>query len=277
MLGSHLNALEVMLAAQSVIASNTGHPLHKGTPREVFLRDFLQNHLPATVAVGSGEIIDANSKPNEPRNQFDLVIYRRDFPKLHISEGVSAFMAESVVATIEVKSTLDKAGIVQAAKAAANAKRLKRSIVKVFDAGYIPPAILNLVVAYDGPALMSTVAGWICEANKDLGITPPDLPNDLPQRLATPAPSIDGAIILQRGYVHYDNLPVHAASSGFRENTGPIHWHVVSAPGDNLLYLFILLQTALANVQGYFFDPMPYVKPNAKGTINFVHEGPILS
>lgn len=97
-------------------------------------------------------------------NQFDIVIYKRNYPKLDFGGGVSGFLAESVVATIEVKSTLDKAGIEQAVRAARAAKSLQKNEVKSFSSGYIPPSILSFVVAYDGPAKMETAHVWVKEA-----------------------------------------------------------------------------------------------------------------
>lgn len=126
MLLAHMSAVEEQLLATSKIPANSGHSLHKGTPREAFIREFLEAHLPSTLAIGTGEIIDSDSSPNSPRRQFDIVIYKRSLPKLDFGGGVSGFLVESVIATIEVKSTLDKAGMEQAITAAYQAKRLKK-------------------------------------------------------------------------------------------------------------------------------------------------------
>lgn len=56
MLSSHMKAVEEQLLAISKIPANSGHSLHKGTPREAFIREFLEKHLNSTVAVGTGEI-----------------------------------------------------------------------------------------------------------------------------------------------------------------------------------------------------------------------------
>ena len=106
MIAAHLAAVEKYLLALSQVVANTGHSLHKGTPREWFIREFLEDHLSERVGVGTGEIIDAQAKADEPRNQIDAVIYKRDYPKLAFGGGITGFLAESVVATIEVKSTL---------------------------------------------------------------------------------------------------------------------------------------------------------------------------
>src|SRR5438094_6070124 len=108
MLATYMAAVEAALLHTAQIPANAGHPLHKGTPREAFIRQFLADHLSEELAIGQGEIISADSQPSEVRNQFDIVLYKRHFPKLPFGGGVNAFLAESVVATIEVKSTLTK-------------------------------------------------------------------------------------------------------------------------------------------------------------------------
>jgi hypothetical protein len=127
MLKSHLDAVEAQLSAISQIPANAGHTLHRGTPREAFIREFLENHLSAKLAVGTGEIIDANSLPRQPRNQFDIVIYKAEYPKIDLGGGISAFLAKSVVATVEVKSLLTAAELDTAVANAANAKRFHQT------------------------------------------------------------------------------------------------------------------------------------------------------
>ena len=87
--------MEEHLLAIAQIPAGTGHPLHKGTPREAFIREFLQGHLSERVAVGTGEVISAQSRPGEDRNQLDVVIYKPELPRLDIGgdiawEGVSS-------------------------------------------------------------------------------------------------------------------------------------------------------------------------------------------
>ena len=123
MLKAHLDAVEQHLLHVSRIPANAGHTLHRGTPREAFIKEFLTNHLSAKLAVGTGEIIDASSLPREPRNQFDIVIYKAEYPKLHLGGEVNAFLAESVVATIEVKSLLTDKDLDSAIGNASRAKK----------------------------------------------------------------------------------------------------------------------------------------------------------
>src|SRR3989304_6861360 len=139
MLKSHMDAKENALVAISRVPANAGHPLHMGTPREAFIREFLQSHLPENVAIGNGEIIDAASQPNAPRNQFDIVIYKKNYPKLDFGGGISGFLIESVIATVEVKSTLAQRDMEQAIKAAHASKILTPNVITSFHTGYIPP------------------------------------------------------------------------------------------------------------------------------------------
>ena len=200
MLKSHMDALENLLISQASIQQSTGHTQHKGTPREVFIREYLVSHLPENLAIGTGEIIDCNSKPGQSRNQFDIVIYKRNFPKLDFGGGINGFLIKFVIATIEVKSTLREVDVQQAISAARNAKALKSSLVSSISSGYIPPKVLNYVVAYDGPAQMQTVYGWVCNAHAASGISILDLPLDGQARMQTPSPSRDGIFVfLKKG------------------------------------------------------------------------------
>ena len=203
-----MDAIEKQLIATSKIPANSGHSLHKGTPREAFIKQFLQSHLPETVSIGTGEIIDCQSLPGQQRNQFDIVIYKKNYPKLDFGGGISGFLIESVIATIEVKSTLTSTELENAIKAAKNSKTFIKSVTNTFSTGYIPPAILNFVVAYDGPQNMSTVNGWIPQIHDSLNISCPSLSTDHQKRMSTASPSIDGIFILERGFLYFDNVPI---------------------------------------------------------------------
>jgi len=163
MLQSHLNAIEQILIAQSQAAQNSGHPNLRGGPREWFIRDFLQAHLPSTLEIGQGEIIDVNSIPNPApgnyRPQTDVVIYRRDLPKISYSPNDIAFLSEGVMATIESKSVITDTELENANRAANTHSGLTRaaSTMRIGRAH----KMYKYVLAYDGPANMSTVVGWI--------------------------------------------------------------------------------------------------------------------
>jgi hypothetical protein len=189
-----MDAVEEKLIYTSRIPANAGHTLHRGTPREAFIREFLEGHLSANVAIGTGEIIDANSLPRESRNQFDIVIYKTNYPKLDFGGNINGFLIESVVATIEVKSILDQAAIDQSVKAAHASKSLTPNINWDFSSGWVPPGILNFVVAYTGPAQMSTVHSWIQNSHTNHNIPLPTWNQD--NRMSVPGTALDGVFLL---------------------------------------------------------------------------------
>jgi hypothetical protein len=258
-LDAHMANVEATLIAQSAIQRVAGHSLHKGTPREIFIREFLESHLPASLAIGTGEIIDAQSIAGAPRNQFDIVVYRRNFPKVHLGGGIDAFLIESVIATIEVKSSLDEAELRKAIKASQACKALVPNIVRSFTSGWIPPKVLNYVVAYDGPAKMRTIANWLPGIIGGLGIQNSPLPEDEASRTATPSPTIDGIFVLKKGAVYFDNVPIGLANADMRKANPNANWVVADASAGALLLLFLFVQTATANLDGGFLNALPYV------------------
>ena len=250
-----MDAVEGALVHTSQVPANAGHTLHRGTPREAFIKQFLESHLSANVAIGSGEIIDAASAPRTTRNQFDIVIYKNNYPKLDFGGGIHGFMIESVVATIEVKSLLDQAAISQSVGAARNAKQLTPNTISSFSTGWIPPRVLNFVVAYDGPAQMSTAHGWILNSHRTLNIPLPTW--NVQSKIATAGTALDGVFLLRRGFVKLDNSPL-SLNSGASPRPGT---HVIcDTQTGTLLMLFLALQEACNNLQGAWLNPVPYVQ-----------------
>jgi hypothetical protein len=260
MLKSHIDQIENVLIEISKIPANSGHPLHKGTPREAFIREFLQNHLPTTVSIGSGEIISADSKPGEPRNQYDIVIYKNNYPKLDFGGGISGFLIESVIATIEVKSNFTKKDLEQAINASINCKKLPKNIINVFSTGYIPPSVLNFVIAYDGPKNMMTIYDWIHEIYSQKGITDENLSLDPNVRTKTPSLSVDGIFVLKKGFLYFDNGPVGFVTDKNRSDNPDCKWVIADISSGNLLLFFLFIQTATANIQGQWLNSVAYLK-----------------
>ncbi|HFW2136474.1 TPA: DUF6602 domain-containing protein, partial [Salmonella enterica subsp. enterica serovar Virchow] len=253
MLKTHMNATENHLVSISQIPANAGHTLHRGTPREAFIKEFLSGHLSSNVAIGSGEIIDSNSQPRVQRNQYDIVIYKNNYPKLDFGGGVNGFLIESVIATIEVKSLLDQSAIDQSVKAAHNAKVLNPSINKSFSTGWVPPKIINYVVAYDGPAQMNTVYNWILNSHQTNRIPLPSWNQQT--KYQTPGTALDGVVLLNKGFIKLDNTPLSLNSS---QQSGT---HIVVDSNDgNLLMMFLALQEACDNIQGAWLNAGPYVR-----------------
>jgi hypothetical protein len=96
----------------------------------VFVREFLEEHLGEHLAIGTGEIIDGRAEIDRERPQLDVVVYRREYPRLHFGGHIHGFLIESVVATIEVKSTLDRPALEHAIRTAHTVKKLQPSLFR---------------------------------------------------------------------------------------------------------------------------------------------------
>jgi hypothetical protein len=207
MLTKHFENMEEVLLVRLKQSKSLGHPVDKGTVSEIFIKDFLRDHLGENIGIGSGEIIDANSKPNEKRHQHDVIIYRKDYPKLHFAHGIDTFIAESVVATIEVKSTLDKHGLRQAIQSAHQVKALKREFASMWTASISPPHIRSYVFAYQCSKPISKVVGaWFKNIHQELHIAPPKMSESRDERLEIPSPALDGIVVLRKGFLHMNNI-----------------------------------------------------------------------
>lgn len=253
MLKTHLNNKEATLLSLYESTSSSGHSTQKGTPRELFIRQFLSEHLNSNVAIGSGEIIDASSRAGESRNQHDIVIYKKNYPKINFGEGVDAFLIESVIATIEVKSTLTEEGICQAVKAASVVKKCKKHLSNLYLGSqdhYLP---FNFVVAYKGPAKMQTVHDWILNGHDQNNVPLPEWNRE--NRLSTRGTALDGVFILKTGFVTLNNTSI----SINRGNESGIHL-ICDTEEHTLLYLFLRLLVTCSNLDFPPLDPIPYMQ-----------------
>lgn len=240
-----MNAIEAILLAQSKVALNAGHPNLRGGPREWFIRDFLSTHLPGTLEIGQGEIIDALSppspRPGNYRPQVDIVLYRRDLPKISYARDTYAFLAEGAMATIEIKSMLTKKEMKTACQASLAHKRLQRGVpMHAMGGGWRPQDIISYLVAFDSQASVATVAGWFAQMPQLLNVPPTLLPEML--------------VVLGKGLVWridaFPDVPIQTAITGRT-------WAYVQQCDQNLFTLFVHMlswmgwTTSPPNVMGY--------------------------
>lgn len=241
MIEAHLNAVEQVLIAQSKAAQNAGHPNLRGGPREWFVRDFLEGHVPGTLEVGQGELIDADSQPAPPkggyRPQVDVVLYRRDLPKISYSTGNAAYLSEGVMATVETKSELTRDGLIRVCKVAREHGQLKRS--------YIPGTgtqvpIKNYLLVYKRTD-MKKVAAWLPEISANLTVGS--------------AQMVDMIVILGAGVVwRIDDFPAMPVEKG----TPNHEWAFLSQKTNNLFLMFMHMLTWM-NTQWALPDTGNYV------------------
>lgn len=79
------------------------HDASIGTAREAIVRGVLRNFLPGSVQIGSGQVLDSRGQLSK---QVDVVVARGTAPVFRFDGEISAFLYETVLATIEVKSML---------------------------------------------------------------------------------------------------------------------------------------------------------------------------
>jgi hypothetical protein len=97
-------------------STHLSHRLTKGELRELFLCDLLSPFLTAQFDVGTGIII--NQRGDQSR-QTDIILYdKRILPPFIQERHLGVYPAESVVATIEVKTTITKAEVLKAEQSA---------------------------------------------------------------------------------------------------------------------------------------------------------------
>lgn len=259
MLQRHINDVETLLLQTSQIPANAGHTLHRGTPREAFIRQFLESHLTELIGFGTGEIIDSNSQPRQQRNQIDIVLYKKNYPKLDFGGGISGFLAESVATTIEVKSLLTQQELNNAFDSIRNTKALKRNIQTSFMTGYQAPGILSVIVAYDGPANMSTIQGWITQYVAHNNIQYPAMPPTSNDRVRVQSPLSDLIIVLGKGFIQFDNSPISFITDASRQQNPNAKWLVSDQSNGNLLMLFSQMTVALSGVSASWLNINPYL------------------
>jgi hypothetical protein len=109
------------LAGRFITSSAIGHSGDKGASREKSLQDFLRKVLPNRYGVTKGQVVDIKDIISP---SIDILIYDQTRIAPFIDEATSILPAESILASIEVKSTLSVTEIRTALLAASAFRRL---------------------------------------------------------------------------------------------------------------------------------------------------------
>jgi hypothetical protein len=220
---NYVNSIEDRLKSDFKVSKSFGHSMNQGSIREHFIREFLNEHFSEKFAFGVGEIINAYSKCGEIRNQFDIVMYEKNYPKLRIG-GITAFLAESVIATLEIKSSLTKKRLEQAIESSRKVKDLQMNFIEISQCGHTPPKILNYLLAYECRSSMSTLFKWIREIYQTKGIAdiidPLDSSKGSNAFTKIPSRLLDGIFILNKGFIIFGNVPIHLLDEETIEREG---------------------------------------------------------
>jgi hypothetical protein len=98
----HFCAMWQVLWSKCQLATDLS-PITAGEVREFFVREFLAQHLPGDLAVGTGHVLGEQ----DASQQIDVLVFRKSGLALPMG-NVTMVLSESLVACMEVKSTLTK-------------------------------------------------------------------------------------------------------------------------------------------------------------------------
>ncbi|MBD3276312.1 MAG: hypothetical protein GF372_13430 [Candidatus Marinimicrobia bacterium] len=141
----------------------SNHSSMKGDSREFFIREILSRFLPDSTKTGTGQIIDL--KKNLSR-QVDIVIAKNDYPVLTSLSQSDTYFSNSVIATIEIKSQINRESLFGAL---ANSKSVKMLQYDASPNNFyqrrsdIPATCIYGLTGYKSniKAIKTTVANWI--------------------------------------------------------------------------------------------------------------------
>lgn len=134
------------------------HNATAGATREQIIKDFLTNHLPELITVVSGQIVDAS---NNFSKQQDIVVVLKSMPRLPFASGSDLIFQEGVVATIEIKTTLNTPVLADIGVNIQSVRSLVPSIGAMAQMGithsWPGSKILTAIVTYGGATVESIV------------------------------------------------------------------------------------------------------------------------
>jgi hypothetical protein len=107
------------------LAGQIEHPGESGRAREQILTAFIEQLVPSLFGVSTGFVVDALGGKSR---QLDVVVYQTDYAPAFEIGRVKHFLAESVVAVLEVKAAIDsERDLTQALDNIASVRGLDRS------------------------------------------------------------------------------------------------------------------------------------------------------
>lgn len=230
-------------------SSSLGHSLPKGHERELIASQFLTTHLPQSVDLESGVLVDQStldfrqlSQSTSP--QLDLVVSRRDHPRLRYYGGTHVLFAESVAAVLEVKSRLTTAELQAVDVHCRKVKSRRRQVVGLWAGGAdgkgrpdirVPYYLVCFESAISSRALLNTLGS-----------------------IADPENALDGLFVLdpQNGQAVLKDLPIHPFGGQTRQGV----YLFADAGTDVLLLFWLVLLGQIDTIKLLFFPHTAYAK-----------------
>ncbi|MCK4823461.1 hypothetical protein KA005_47355 [bacterium] len=173
------NSLEI-LHSEYEATKVLNHNATAGAAREQILKDFLSEHLPELITVLSGQIFD--SEDNYSKQQ-DIVLVLKSMPRLQFASEIDLMFQEGVVATIEVKTSLNSAVLKSIGDNIASVRSLKSASFASAQMGishkWPSHKVLTAIVTYGGTRL-ELILDQLSELSTE---QKPDLLLDLSQGL----------------------------------------------------------------------------------------------
>lgn len=134
-----IDAIENTIAAANS-SSMLEHPVLRGRLREIVVEELIKPFLTPHIKAVTGAIIDVHGIQS---NQVDVILYDEQVtPPILFSEGEGLIPCHSVVATIEIKSTLTKSHLRAAVENARSVKFLKYDYDRIPISGEVGPRLL---------------------------------------------------------------------------------------------------------------------------------------
>lgn len=120
-----LRALADEAGRRLELARQIEHPGESGRAREQILTAFIEQLVPSSFGVSTGFVVDAHGGKSR---QLDVVVYQTDYAPVFEIGRVKHFLAESVVAVLQVKAAIgSKRDLTKAFHNIASVKALDRS------------------------------------------------------------------------------------------------------------------------------------------------------
>ena len=148
-----MNRLMALYEESSLI----GHPSTKGTLREQYLIEFLAQMLPRSMAVSGGFICDLTGAVSR---QLDIIVIDEStaVPPAFLRPGTALVPVESAIATIEVKSRLDKNALKQLLDQSQSVWALEPHPESAELGRFV---ILNFAIAFDTDLSRRSIERWL--------------------------------------------------------------------------------------------------------------------
>jgi len=148
----------------------------KGYGREVLVQEFLTNHLPNNIEYLTGEIIDQNDNRS---GQVDIILKANNLPRIPLLGNMHLAFSDTVIAAIEVKSTLTTQHLSYALHNFNKIKQLNRNITVKFEATAIDldkiPCILFAFKGLGKDAIIKNINDYARTHKAPLDTFSPDM------------------------------------------------------------------------------------------------------